>query len=106
MAKLTEDTVLARIDEVLTRCGVSPGEHPADNAFDHQPNAAVSALTSASVATLHRLAEGTPYAQLADDVVEKYGSGNPYALGHLVGYLNALRADFEAGHLASVGEAL
>ena len=101
----SQEAVLQQIDEVLTRCGVRPGDDPSDRAFKDLPDSAVAALISAALATLHRLGEGTPYARLADEALAQYQAGNPYTLALLVGYLNALRADHAAGHLGSVGEA-
>jgi hypothetical protein len=56
-------------------------------------------------ATIDRLApEGSRYKKNAHAALEKYGETNPYNIPLLVGMLQALRADYEAGFLTTVEE--
>jgi hypothetical protein len=56
-------------------------------------------------ATIDRLApEGSRYKKNAHAVLQKYGESNAYNIPLLVGMLQALLADYEAGFLATVEE--
>ena len=56
-------------------------------------------------ATIDRLApEGSRYRKSANATLEKYGVTNTYNLQFLMGILQALKADYEAGYLQSLEE--
>jgi hypothetical protein len=100
---LDQTAIIKQIDEVLAKSNLhSPKRfHDFSDLSRQELSAAINLLHSG----IHRLAPiGSPYIKNAQ-VYEKYLGGNMgLALSPLRGILQALRADYEAGHLQSVVE--
>lgn len=97
-------TILAQIDEVLGR-GQQAAQTRIHGVSQPAEAASVSSGVTAMVAALDRLLPaGHQYRTAARAAVEKYGVQNSYTAGVLIGTLDALRGDVEAGYTQSLVE--
>lgn len=100
---LDQKAIIKQIDDILSKSNLRSPHHYDD--FSDLPKQEASEAVNLLYSALHRLApSGSPYIKNARHY-EQYLSHNiGTALGPLRGMLQALRADYEAGHLQSVIE--
>jgi len=101
---MTKDDIIKQIDNHLELWRTARARSEYDDLSDLGESETTLILTRLA-ATVDRLSpEGSRYKQNAHAVLAKYGETNPYNSQLLVGILQALRADYEAGYLSSVQE--
>ena len=101
---MTKDEIVKQIDTHLELCQTARARSKYDDLSDLGESETTLILTRLA-AVIGRLSpEGSQYKQNAHAVLAKYGETNPYNIQLLVGILQALRADYEAGYLRSVEE--
>jgi hypothetical protein len=100
--------VLDRIDGVLARANLTPGQRVVLGQFGGVPgmhDGEVTGVTTAMLAVIDRLTlPGSPYREIAAKEVANRGAFAGQRLAALAGILNGLRADYEAGYLGTVAE--
>jgi hypothetical protein len=99
---LTKDEVLKQIDSQLDFYRAARARSKYDDLSDLADRETNLILTRLA-ATIDRLApEGSRYKKNAHASLQEYGETNSYNISVLLGILEALRADYEAGLLVSV----
>ena len=98
------DQVLLQLDSVISACEGVRSQSRYDDLSDLK-GVATSEAVARMQATIARLAPaGSPHRIAADEILRRYGVGNGYAVGLLLGILRAMRMDYAAGYLSSVAE--
>ena len=96
--------ILHQIDTAINLYNEARPRAKYDDLSDLSDVETTSILTRLA-ATIERLApDGSRYKENAHSVVAKSGVTNCYLIQHLVGILQALRADYEADYLSSIEE--
>ena len=98
--------VLEQIDNVLGAALVQGNARPDVDHFRNMGDAFITQQVTRIIAVVDRVTpEGSAYrTQVRDPFERGMGGSNPHALPDLIGVLQALRADVEAGYLRSVEE--
>jgi hypothetical protein len=98
--------MLAQIDSVLEAALVQGNARPSADQFRNMGEAFVTQQVTRIIAVTDRLTpEGSAYrAQVREPFGRGFGADNPHVLPDLIGVLQALRADVEAGYTKSVEE--
>lgn len=95
--------VIAQIDDLLNRDGLPPGQLNVD--FTKHSHASRASLATSWTAGIERLApRGSDYRNQVNRSLDRLRAEHPAHLAGLVGILNALRNDYEAGYLTSLEE--
>lgn len=100
------EPVLQQIDDVLARGRLSPGQFPENEFFvrGHTP-ASRAALAMAWTAAIERLSpRSSNYRAQIQRSLDRFKIDHSAHLASLVGILNALRADYEAGYMTTIEE--
>jgi hypothetical protein len=99
----TQD-ILKQIDAQIELWRTARGRSQYDDLSD-LGDAETNVILTRLAATIDRLApEGSRYKKNAHAALTKFGETNCYNIQLLAGILQALRADYEAGYLASIEE--
>jgi hypothetical protein len=103
---ISTDTILKQIDDLLQRASLAPGQLPEEQFFlGRKTHGARTALATGWAASIERLSpRSSEYREQVDRSVQRYGAAHPRHLLALVGILNALRDDYEAGYMTSIEE--
>jgi hypothetical protein len=103
-ASVNINDILKQIDGQIDLWRAARGRSQYDDLSDLN-DAETNVVLTRLAATIDRLApEGSRYKKNAHAALAKYGESNCYNIQLLVGILQALRADYEAGYLKTVEE--
>lgn len=101
---IDQKVVLSQIDAALQRWKEARSRSQYDDCSD-LPKTETAELLTILASTIERLSPpGSRYRENAHAAFKQYGEDNPYNLNILPGILNALRADYLAGHLQAIHE--
>src|SRR4051794_9499884 len=103
-------TILAQIDDVLARCGASKDNPrprtapPVEGVFAVFVDGNGTAMSTACMALIKRLAPGSSYETAAEIAIASGDLDGFSTVSELVGVVAALREDVEAGYTQSLVE--
>lgn len=99
-------SVLAQIDSLLARARLVPGQFVDYKAFNAFPDGERLALITSWAAAIDRLSPpDSMYRRLVNETLNRYSDkGAAENAASILGILNTLRSDYEAGLLTSVAE--
>lgn len=101
---MTKDDVVKEIDAQLEVWRSARARSKYDDLSDLRESDKLSVLTRLAAAVTRLAPEGSQYRETARFTLKSFGATNSYNIPVLIGILQALRADYEAGYVQTVEE--